>query len=90
MEEIVIKMTEEKMEDYMKTNVQEGDHIEVYFGRCHVEGTVDSKEDGFFRVDTDNKSMGLMEFDIGNIARDVLEIVHINEEKDKKVILVIE
>jgi len=89
MEEIKFEMTEEKMVEYMKNEVEEGDHIEVYFGRCHVEGTVDSKDGGYYRVDTANKSMGLMEFDIENIARDVLEVVHIPEESDKKVILTI-
>ena len=86
-EEINMEVTEEKMREYMDNEVDEGDYIEVYFGRCHVEGTIDSKEGTHYRVDTDNKTFGLMEFDIENISRDVLEVAHIPENSNKKIIL---
>jgi hypothetical protein len=73
--------------EYMYKNIEEGDYIEVYFGRVHVEGIVVVASDGFFRVDTDNDTLGVLEFEVPSIIDDLIELVHIREDNAEKVIL---
>ncbi|AEF97229.1 DUF2097 domain-containing protein [Methanotorris igneus] len=78
----------EEILEYMHKNIEEGDYIEVYFGRVHVEGTVVVASDGFFRVDTDNDLLGTLEFDVSSIIDDLIELVHIKEDNaEEKIIL---
>lgn len=80
-------VSKDELHDYLDT-IEEGDHIEAYFGRCHVEGTVVCKSGTYFRVDTDNDLMGVLEFDIEGIIDDLIEVVHIKEHSEKeKVVL---
>ncbi|AEH07448.1 DUF2097 domain-containing protein [Methanothermococcus okinawensis] len=75
---------EDELYNYID-NIDEGDYMEAYFGRCHMEGTVISKEDTFFRLDSDNELMGMVEFDLSSVVNDLIELVHTTP--DKKVIL---
>ena len=43
--------------------------------------------DGFFRVDTDNDTLGVLEFEVPSIIDDLIELVHIREDNAEKVIL---
>ena len=41
--------------------VKDGDYIEAYVGRCHLEGTVLCKDGTFFRLDSDHDMIGMVE-----------------------------
>ncbi|MDK2790857.1 MAG: hypothetical protein PWP15_1366 [Methanothermococcus sp.] len=80
-------VNKDELYDYLDS-IEEGDHIEAYFGRCHVEGTVVCKSGTYFRVDTDNDLMGVLELDIADVVKDLIEVVHIKEHSEKeKVVL---
>ncbi|EHP88566.1 DUF2097 domain-containing protein [Methanotorris formicicus] len=77
----------EEILEYMHRDIEEGDYIEVYFGRVHVEGTVILASEGFFRVDTNNDLFGTLEFEASSIIDDLIELVHIKEDYKEKIIL---
>ena len=63
---------EDELYKYIDT-IDEGDYVEAYFGRCHLEGTVISKDGTFFRLDSDNDLMGLVELELSSVVDDLIE-----------------
>ena len=45
--EKIVEISEEVIE-YVENAVKDGDYIEAYVGRCHLEGTVLCKDGTFF------------------------------------------
>ncbi|WP_292459529.1 DUF2097 domain-containing protein [Methanothermococcus sp.] len=83
--EIVVN-EENELYNYIDT-VDEGDYIEAYFGRCHLEGTVISKDGTFFRLDSDNDLIGLVELELSKVVNDLIEFVHTKSDGSTKTIL---
>ena len=77
---------EDELYEYIN-DISEGDYVEAYFGRCHLEGTVISKDDTFFRLDSDNDLMGLVELELSSVVNDLIEIVHTKLDDNVKIIL---
>ncbi|XRP96969.1 DUF2097 family protein [Methanocaldococcus sp. 16A] len=81
-EEIIdIKNPKEVME-YLK-NVDNGEYIEIYFGRVHVEGKLMHYNEGLVRLVHDK--YGIIEVEIEKILDDLLELAHTRE--DKRIVL---
>ncbi|MBP2172488.1 DUF2097 domain-containing protein [Methanococcus voltae] len=87
MEIIERTMDYDELVDYVKKYVDEDDYVEVYFGRAHVEGTIESITDTHYRIDTHHDSMGLLEFDLKDVEEDLLEFVHIPESETKRIVI---
>ncbi len=69
-------------------NIEEGDYVEIYIGRCHVEGMVVDRDDTFFRLESDNELIGRVEFELNDkIIGDIVEIVYISEKRGIKTIV---
>ena len=86
--EIIIK-EEDELYKYIDT-IDEGDYIEAYFGRCHLEGTVISKDGTFFRLDSDNDLMGLVELELSSVVNDLIELVHTKSDEVKVILKMVE
>jgi hypothetical protein len=84
--EKVMELNEEVI-DYVNNSINDGDYIEAYVGRCHLEGTVICKDGTFFRLDSDHDMIGVVEFELKNVIEDLIELVHIDTENDVKTIL---
>ncbi|XRO76594.1 DUF2097 family protein [Methanocaldococcus sp. 10A] len=77
-EEVIdIKNPKEVME-YLK-NVDDGEYIEIYFGRVHVEGRLMHYNEGLVRLVHDK--YGIIEVEIEKILDDLLELAHTKENK---------
>ena len=75
---------------YKKAIEIKPDYVEAYFGRCHLEGTVISKDGTFFRLDSDNDLMGLVELELSSVVDDLIELVHTKSDEVKVVLKMVE
>ncbi len=73
--------------NYVENEIKDGDYIEAYIGRCHLEGVVICKDGTFFRLDSDHDMMGIVEFELQNLIDDLIELVHIDTENNVKTII---
>ncbi|MCS3901031.1 DUF2097 domain-containing protein [Methanococcus voltae] len=80
-------MDYDDLSEYVEEYVDEGDYIEVYFGRAHVEGTIESISGTHYRIDTHHDSMGLLELELKDVEDDLLEFVHIPENEGKRIVI---
>jgi hypothetical protein len=84
--ERIVEINEEVTE-YVENFVKDGDYVEVYVGRCHLEGTVMCKDGTFFRLDSDHDMIGMVEFELEKVIDDLIELVHIDTENNVKTII---
>ena len=84
--EKVVEIDKEVIE-YVENMVKDGDYIEAYVGRCHLEGTVLCKDGTFFRLDSDHDMIGVVEFELEKVINDLIELVHIDNENNVKTII---
>jgi hypothetical protein len=84
--EKIVEISEEVIE-YVENTVKDGDYIEAYVGRCHLEGTVLCKDGTFFRLDSDHDMIGMVEFELEKVIDDLIELVHIDTENNVKTII---
>jgi hypothetical protein len=84
--EKIVEINEEVIE-YVENAVKDGDYIEAYVGRCHLEGTVLCKDGTFFRLDSDHDMIGMVEFELEKVIDDLIELVHIDTENNVKTII---
>ncbi len=78
----------EEFFDYIDKNIFEGDYLEIYFGRVHIEGSFLRFNHGTLEIL--NEKFGIIEIDLEELYNDdiLLEFVHKKENEDKKVILI--
>ena len=84
--EKIVEINEEVIE-YVENAVKDGDYIEAYVGRCHLEGTVLCKDGTFFRLDSDHDMIGMVEFELEKVIDNLIELVHIDTENNVKTII---
>ncbi|ENN95908.1 hypothetical protein J422_05369 [Methanocaldococcus villosus KIN24-T80] len=75
-----IKLKPNEIFNYLN-NIEEGDYIELYYGRVHIEGEFIEYYEGILKVL--NKSFGIIELDVEEILEDILELAHTNKDGRK-------
>ncbi|WP_423791956.1 DUF2097 family protein [Methanocaldococcus indicus] len=62
--------------EYIIDEIDEGEYVEIYFGRVHIEGEFFEfdEEDGIIKIATEK--YGIVEIDLNKIDEIILEFVH--------------